>query len=86
MKCNHMKKILSILLTLSVLCVFASTPLSQETTAEVQYVYICTGNYSTKYHSTNNCRGLNNCKSRIIKVSKRAAEETYHRTPCKICY
>lgn len=33
------------------------------------YVYICTGKYSKKYHLVKKCRGLSNCKSEIKKVT-----------------
>lgn len=31
-------------------------------------VYICNGKYSKKYHYSEKCRGLSNCKSSIEKV------------------
>lgn len=73
-----MKPLLSFLLTLALLCSFASTPTTTEiTAADTTYVYICTGSSSTKYHKTASCRGLNNCKGKIIKVSRTVAEEEY---------
>ena len=81
-----MKPLFSFLLTLALLCSFASTPTTAEiAAADMTYVYICTGSSSTKYHKTALCRGLNNCKGKIIKVSRTVAEEEYHRSPCKIC-
>lgn len=81
-----MKPLFSFLLTLALLCSFASTPTTAEiAAADTTYVYICTGSSSTKYHKTASCRGLNNCKGKIIKVSRAVAEEEYHRSPCKIC-
>jgi hypothetical protein len=52
---------------------------------KTENVYICTGKYSKRYHSTPLCSGLNNCRSDIIEVSKRKAKNL-GRTPCKICY
>lgn len=82
-----MKKLFSILLTLSLLCTFADIPSTTEISATntTTYVYICTGSSSTKYHKTGSCRGLNNCKGKIVKVSKSEAENKYGRTACKIC-
>lgn len=39
-------------------------------------VYICTGEYSEKYHYSNDCRGLNNCQGSIISISLSEAKET----------
>lgn len=54
-------------------------------TSSTNYVYICTGGYATKYHSSASCRGLNRCGGDIIKVSEAEARNR-GRTPCKICY
>lgn len=32
-------------------------------------VYICKGEYSTKYHYDSKCRGLSNCSTEIYAVS-----------------
>lgn len=48
-------------------------------------VYICTGSYATKYHSTSSCRGLNNCKGSIKKISQKEAASK-GRSACSICY
>lgn len=32
-------------------------------------VYICKGKYSKKYHYSESCRGLSNCKSSVNKVT-----------------
>lgn len=48
-------------------------------------VYICTGASSIRYHSLQDCRGLERCSGSIEKVSKSYAE-SIGRTPCKICY
>lgn len=49
------------------------------------FVYICTGETSTKYHSDPECRGLGRCSSEIEEVTEEEAEDM-GRTPCKICY
>lgn len=48
-------------------------------------VYICTGEYSKKYHSFPSCRGLNRCSGSIKRINKSSAE-AIGRTPCSICY
>ncbi len=48
-------------------------------------VYICTGGYSKRYHSTPDCGGLNNCKGDIKAISLSSAQKK-GRTPCKICF
>lgn len=47
-------------------------------------VYICTGSSSKCFHSTRDCKGLNNCNGTIkaLKVSKASKK---HRK-CKICF
>ncbi len=48
-------------------------------------VYICTGSSSKRFHRTTRCRGLDNCKGSVIKVTLAEAKRK-HRTPCKLCY
>lgn len=48
-------------------------------------VYVCTGAHATKYHKHKNCKGLRNCKGKVVAVSINDAV-TDGRTPCKICY
>lgn len=48
-------------------------------------VYICTGGYSKRYHRTERCRGLGNCRGTVKKVTLEMAEDM-RRTPCRICY
>lgn len=50
-----------------------------------QTVYVCTGGFAKRYHSTPNCRGLNNCKGDIVEMSVEKATQK-GKTPCKICY
>jgi uncharacterized protein YceK len=54
----------------------------KETNGEI--VYICTGGYSKRYHSTRSCKGLRNCGGTIKAISIEEAEEM-GRTPCQIC-
>lgn len=48
-------------------------------------VYICNGNYATKYHRHKNCRGLSNCKGGVNSTTKGTAKEK-GRSACGICY
>lgn len=48
------------------------------------YVYICEGKYSKRYHSSPNCRGLDNCKGGVEKVTLEEAQKM-GRTPCHVC-
>ena len=46
-------------------------------------VYICTGLYSKKYHSTDKCPGLSGCKASIIEIPIEEARTNYK--PCRNC-
>ena len=48
-------------------------------------VYICTGSYSKRFHSTPDCKGLNNCKG-VIKSISMSSAKNMGRTPCKVCF
>ena len=48
-------------------------------------VYICTGPKARKYHSSQNCRGLNRCSGSIKSLSVSVAQSKGF-TPYKICY
>ena len=48
-------------------------------------VYVCTGGSSKRYHSSPDCRYLDNCKGEVREVDQQFAEEK-GRTPCKACY
>lgn len=48
---------------------------------ESQEVYVCNGNYATKYHYNPNCKGLSKCKGGITKMTK-AQAESMGRTLC----
>lgn len=50
-----------------------------------EYVYICTGPYSKKYHKTEDCQWLGSCSEEIEEVPLEEAEDM-GRTPCKGCY
>lgn len=49
------------------------------------FVFICTGEGATKYHSRLECKGLVRCTGDIEEVTEEEAEDM-GRTPCKICY
>jgi len=51
-----------------------------------QVVFVCMGKYSEAYHSSANCRGLNNCSSKIYQVNSDYAVTTLDRRPCCICW
>lgn len=38
-------------------------------------VYVCEGEYAKKYHYSQNCYGLNNCKQKITLVTQEEAEK-----------
>lgn len=48
-------------------------------------VVICGGKYATKFHSTADCRGLNNCKGGLHPISVSEARRKGF-TSCLICY
>lgn len=85
-----MKKILfvAIIATLLIGCNKKEETKSKELARVEQYssvVYICTGGYATKYHSTSRCSGFGNCKGDIETISESQAISS-GRTPCKKCY
>lgn len=45
-------------------------------------VWLCMGKYSKVYHASANCRGLRNCKGKLVKVSLEDAINKYSRRPC----
>lgn len=49
--------------------------------ASAGYVYECKGPKSKVYHTTPNCKGLNRCSTKVVKVQK----NTTKRRACKIC-
>lgn len=79
-------KLLISLLLLNFVLLGKNTILTKlESNTETEYVYICNGPKSTKYHSKDNCRGLNNCSTKVTKISKEDAVKK-GRIACKICY
>jgi hypothetical protein len=50
---------------------------------KIDYVYICQGPYSKVYHKSQDCRGLSNCSTKILKVTIEEAVKMGRR-PCKI--
>ena len=51
-----------------------------------QTVYICGGKYAYAYHSYQNCKGLNNCQSKVYYTSENDAINQYGREPCCLCW
>lgn len=51
-----------------------------------QNVYVCKGRNAYAYHKARNCRWLQQCTHRIVKMKEEEAAGTYHRVPCKHCY
>ena len=49
-----------------------------------QIVYVCTGRYAKSYHVKSDCKGLQNCKGEILKVTKTEAVAA-GRKPCGYC-
>lgn len=37
-------------------------------------VYICDSTKAKKYHKSSHCRGLNNCQSKILKITLQVAK------------
>lgn len=75
--------ILSAFLCLS-LTSFTSNPIKQvayRLKAET-YVYICDSDTAKKYHLKKDCRGLNACTHRIIKVSLEEAAKKGKKNLC----
>jgi hypothetical protein len=63
---------------------FVATWLLTTATANV---YVCMGPSSKKYHRTSDCRGLNNCSTKIYEVTLKYAQEELRRTQCGAgCY
>jgi hypothetical protein len=56
---------------LAIACLFFLTSFVSPTT----YVYLCDSAGGKKYHFTESCRGLGNCKHRIVKVTLSEAKE-----------
>lgn len=86
---------MKLLLTATILFLSGLTMQAQEqknaktdttaTKVTVEYVHVCNGTASKKYHRTANCRGLRNCSTSIEKLAKTQATAK-GRTACAICY
>ena len=71
-------------LLLSFLIAVSSLSVSAQTRPDS--VYICLGKYSHAYHRNNFCKGLRNCKAKVIYVSLNDAINKYGRKACGYCY
>jgi hypothetical protein len=49
-------------------------------------VYICTGPKSIVFHRNSQCKGLQECRSKIILVLRSEAKTAYRRRHCYVCY
>ena len=49
-------------------------------------VYICGGKYAKKFHSRNNCRGLNNCRSEVYYYNSQQEAIDNGYKYCLICW
>lgn len=56
-----------------------------ETVAPTDTVLICTGSAAKRFHSRDNCEGMQSC-TKAIKPVTRAEAEAKKRTPCIKCY
>lgn len=81
-----MKRLLVFAASLWVLTA-CGTATAGNTTEETKepIVYICNGSSSKRYHATDECRGLCNCRGGVKAVMLSQAEKM-GRTPCQICY
>lgn len=85
-----MKRLLTLCLAALLLgvhtVIIAAPHASYPVTAKTEdSVYICYSNTSYAYHSSTDCRGLNRCTHKIIKVSKKDAVDKYGKRACKLC-
>lgn len=51
-----------------------------------QKVYICGGQYATKFHSTQNCKGLNNCKAPVYSMESQQEAKNKGYSHCSLCW
>jgi hypothetical protein len=49
-------------------------------------VYICTGPKAIVFHRSNQCKGLLECRNKIILVLRSEAKTAYRRRHCYLCY
>ncbi|MGL5888694.1 MAG: hypothetical protein ACRC3B_02345 [Bacteroidia bacterium] len=52
---------------------------------EPQTVFVCIGGSAERYHRTENCSGLRNCRHQIREVNIDEAKDRFNRTACHIC-
>jgi len=52
---------------------FVASLLLSTSTVSTDTAYVCNGGSSTKYHLVENCRGLNNCSTKIEKTTIKEA-------------
>jgi len=83
-------KLLGVVITLIIPTLFSfSTSANNFNTiiqTQTQKVYICSGNYATKFHSVSNCRGLNNCKGTIYYLESQTEAIKKGYSHCLICW
>jgi hypothetical protein len=53
---------------------------------ETSKVFICGGDYSYAFHSSTNCRGLNNCKGKIYSYQSQNEAIKAKYNYCEICW
>ena len=84
---TKMQFIKSTFIALTLFSAIGGTTASTKKNTNIQSgtVYICTGPKARKYHSSQNCRGLNRCFGSIKSLSVSAAKSKGF-TPCRICY
>ena len=76
-----MKQLLTSLILIVSLSSFISHTPVQENINQTTTVYLCYGEYSTKYHFKKDCRGLSNCSTDIEKTTLTEAKKK-KRTIC----
>jgi len=65
---------------------FGLTVLTLQAKQRPDSVYICLGKYSHAFHRNNFCKGLRNCKAKLIYISLSDAVNKYGRKACGYCY
>lgn len=65
--------------------VFSSSAYALRANASDEYVYVCQGPHSHRYHKTDKCKGLKRCSTAKKKLTKEEARQRGY-TPCKWCY
>jgi hypothetical protein len=75
-----MKILKSTLILFGLLVLFSADQVSNH--PEQSVVYICDSTGATKYHLSSDCRGLNACDHKVIKVTK---QEAYDKGKKELC-